>query len=106
MRCCLMVYLLKCLVILLQNPQLLSHFHICPKLKVKLGPTDLIYPAPSSSFNRATVRNLRQFSHTDTDLGLTEMALQTLCCMLQLFWTHQNVQSVPSSLFDQFSVAL
>ena len=83
MRCCLMVYFLKVLSdIALQNPQPLSHFHICPKLKVKLDPTDLIYSAPPSSLDIATARNPRQFDLTDTDLGLTEMALQTLCCLL------------------------
>ena len=66
------------MVHLLQNPQPLSHFHICPKLKVKLGPTDLIYPAPPSSFDIAIARNPNQFVLTDKDLGLTEMGLQTL----------------------------
>ena len=75
MRCCLMVYLLKVLSDMLQSPQPLSQIQICPKPKVKLGPTDLIYPAPPSSFDLANAKNPRQF-------GLTEMALQTLCCML------------------------
>ena len=74
-----MSYLLKMLSDILQNPQLLSHIHICPKPKVKLGPTDLIYPAPPSSFDIATARNPSHFSLTDRDLGLTEMGLQTLC---------------------------
>ena len=34
----------------------------------------MIYPAPPSSVDIATGRNPRQFGHTDTDLGLTEMA--------------------------------
>ena len=79
MRCCLMDYLLKMLSDMLQNPQLLSHIHICAKQKVKLGPTDLIYPAPSSSLDIAIARNPNQFGLTDRDLGLTEMGLQTLC---------------------------
>ena len=79
MRCCLMRFLLKTLSDMLQNPQLLSHIHICPKPKVKLGPTDLIYPAPPSSFDIATARNPSLFGLTDRDLGLTEMGLQTLC---------------------------
>ena len=74
-----MAFLLKMLSDMLQNPQPLSHFHICPKPKVKLGPNDLIYPAPPSSFDIATARNPNQFGLTDTTLGLTEMALQTLC---------------------------
>ena len=32
-------------------------FQICPKPKVKLGPTDSIYPAPPSSYDIATARN-------------------------------------------------
>ena len=74
-----MACLLKVLSDMLQSPQLLSHIHICPKPKVKLGPTDLIYPAPPSSFDIATARNPSQFGLTDRDLGLTEMGLQTLC---------------------------
>ena len=82
MRCCLMACLLKVLSDMFQSPQLLSHIHICPKPKVKLGPTDFIYPAPPSSLDLATARNPRQFGLTDRDLDLTEMALQTLCCLL------------------------
>ena len=72
-------YLLKMLSDMLQNPQPLSHFHICPKPKVKLGPIDLIYTAPPSSLDIAIARNPNQFDLTDRDLGLTEMGLQTLC---------------------------
>ena len=57
----------------------LSHFQICPKPKVKLGPTDLIYPAPPSSFDIATARNPSHFGLTDRDLGLIEIGLQTPC---------------------------
>ena len=74
-----MVYLHKMLSYMLQSPQPLSQIQICPKPKVKLGPTDLIYPAPPSSFDKATARNPNQFGLTDRDLGLTEMGLQTLC---------------------------
>ena len=48
MRCCLMSFFLKMLSDMLQSPQLLSHIHIWPKPKVKLGPTDSFYPAPPS----------------------------------------------------------
>ena len=78
MRCCLMVYLLKVLSDMLQSPQPLSHFHICPKPKVKLGPTDLIYLAPPSSLDIAISTNPNKFGLTDRDLCLTEMGLQTL----------------------------
>ena len=77
-----MRFLLKVLSDMLHNPQPLSHIQIYPKPKVKLGPTDLIYPAPPGSLDIATARNPKQFGHTDMDLGLTEMALQTLCCLL------------------------
>ena len=73
-----MAYLLKMISDMLQRPQPVSHFHICPKPKVKLGPTDLIYPAPPSSLDIAIARNPNQFDLTDSDLGLTEMGLQTL----------------------------
>ena len=75
MRCCLMAFLLKMLSDMLQNPQLLSHIHICPKTKVKLGPTETLYPAPPSSVDITTARNPSLFGLTDRDLGLTEMGL-------------------------------
>ena len=65
MRCCLMACLLKVLSDMLQSPQLLSHIHICPKPKVKLGPTETFYPAPPSSLDIATARNPNQFGLTD-----------------------------------------
>ena len=86
MSCCLMACLLKVLSDMLQCPQLLSHIHICPKPKVKLGDTENFYPAPPSSVDIATARNPslfgvtdRDLSLTDRDLGLTEMGLLTLC---------------------------
>ena len=74
-----MDFLLKVLSDMLQSPQPLSHIHICPIPKVKLGPIDSIYPALPSSFDIATTRNPSHFGLTDMDLGLTEMGLQTLC---------------------------
>ena len=70
-----MSLLLKVLSDMLQNPQLLSHIHIYPKPKVKLGPTDLIYLAPPSLVDLATAKNPSLFGLTDRDLGLTEMGL-------------------------------
>ena len=70
-----MACLLEVLSDMLQSPQPLSHIHICPKPNVKLGPTDLIHPAPPSSFHIATARNPSLFGLTDRDLGLTEMGL-------------------------------
>ena len=73
-----MSYLLKMLSDMLQNPQLLSHIHIWPKSKDKLGPTKISYPVPPSSLDIATVTNPSHFGLTDRDLGLTEMGLQPL----------------------------
>ena len=73
-----MSFLLKILSDMLQSPQLLSHIHICPKPKVKLGPTKTVYLEPPSSVDIATARNPSLFGLTDRDLGLTEMGLQTL----------------------------
>ena len=70
-----MACLLKVLSDMLQRPQPLSHIHICPKRKVKLGPTYLIYPVPPSSFDITIDRNPNQFRLTDRDHGLTEMGL-------------------------------
>ena len=65
MRCCLMSLLLHVLSDMLQNSQLLSHIHICPKPKVKLGPTKIFHPAPPSSLDIAIATNPNQFGHTD-----------------------------------------
>ena len=70
-----MACLLKVLSDMLQSPQPLSHFHICPKPKVKLGPTDSFYPAPPSLDFIGTTTNPRQIGLTNRDLGLTEMGL-------------------------------
>ena len=75
MRCFLMACLLKMLSDMLQIPQPLPQIHICPKPKVKLGPTDSFYPAPPSSNVIATATNPRQIGLTDRDFGHTEMGL-------------------------------
>ena len=74
-----MACLLKVLSEMLQNPQPLSHIHICPKPKVKLGSTETFYLAPPSSLDIATATNPSHSGLTDRDLGLTEVELQTLC---------------------------
>ena len=106
MRCCLMSLLLHLLNDMLQNPQLLSHIHLWPKPEAKFGHTDSFYPAPPSLDVIATTTNPRQFGLTDTDLGLTEMAMQTLYCLLQLVWSHQDMKSITPCFLDQFSVCL
>ena len=70
-----MACLLKMLVVCSKSPQPLSHIHICPKPKVKLGPTDYFHPAPPSLDVIATATNPRQIGLTDGDLGPTEMGL-------------------------------
>ena len=70
-----MACLLKVLSDMLQSPQPLSHIHICPKPKVKLGPTESFYPAPPSSHDIATATKPSLFSLTDRDLGLIDMGL-------------------------------
>ena len=74
-----MVYLLKVLSDMLQSPQPLPRIHICPKPKVKLGPTETFYPAPLSSLDIATATNPSHFGLTDRDLGLTKMGLHPPC---------------------------
>ena len=74
-----MRFLLKMLSDMLKSPQPLSHIHICPKPKVKLGSTETFYLAPPSSLVIATATNPSHFGLTDRDLGLTEMGLQSLC---------------------------
>ena len=74
-----MACLLKVLSDMLQSPQLLSHIHIYPKPKVKLGPTETFYPAPPSSVDITIATNPSHFGLTDRDLGLTKMGLQTFC---------------------------
>ena len=76
-----MACLLKVLSDMLHNPQPLSHIHICPKPKVKLGPTETFYLAPLSSLDIATARNPSLFGLTNRDLSLTKMGLQTLCLL-------------------------
>ena len=61
MRC-----LLKMLSDMLQSPQPLSHIHICPKTKVKLGSTESFYPAPPSSVDIATARNPSTVDQNDS----------------------------------------
>ena len=99
-----MACLLKVLSDMLQSPPPLSHFHICPKPKVKLGPTNLIYPAPLSLFDIATARNPNQFGLTDGISVSPRWACKLSDCLLQLFRSHRDMQSVPPSLLDQLSV--
>jgi hypothetical protein len=112
MRCCLMAWLLKCLVILLQIPSTTFSIQICQNPKVQLGPTDSFYPAPPSSYDIATARNSNSsvslirilvsprwpcqlsviccnyFGLIEIAIGLTEMAWPTLCCLIASLWSH------------------
>ena len=77
-----MSYLLKMLSDMLQNPQLLSHIHICTKPKVKLSPTEISYPAPPSSLDIATATNPSHFDLTDGISASPRWAckLSVACC--------------------------
>ena len=106
MRCFLMSLLLQVLSDMLQIPSTTFPLpHICPKPKVKLSPTDSFYPAPPSFKCHSHCHKPRQIGLTDRDLGLTEMGLQTLCCLLQYFWSHRNLRSVPPRLQCKLSVS-
>ena len=117
-------------MILLQNPQPRSHLHICPKPKVKLGPTDLIYLTPPSSVDIATAKNPRQFGLTiwisgsprwhcklsislrnvsvssKWAIGPTEFALQTLCFPFVTFWSHRSLLSVRPKHYERETESL
>ena len=70
-----MACLLNVLSDMLQSPQPLSHFQICPTPNIQLGPTDSFYPAPPSSDVIATATNPSQIGLTDRDLGHIKMGL-------------------------------
>ena len=53
-----MVYLLKVLSDIAPKPSTTFPLQICPNPKVKLGPTDLIYPVPPSSVDIAMPETL------------------------------------------------
>ena len=114
MRCCLMRLLIKMLSDMLQSPQLLSHIHIWPKPKVKLGPTDSFYLAPPIPNVIATTTNPKQISLTNRDLvslrwdcnlsvyvhyqnrshrvwaiGTTEITMQTLWLTYYQNWSYR-----------------
>ena len=96
-----------------KSPQPLSHIHICPKPKFKLSPTDLIYPAPPSSFDIASSVSpigisvslrwdcklsvsLRNVSvQPRWAIGPTEFAMQTLCFPFVTFWSHRHERFGP-----------
>ena len=99
-----MAYLLKVLSDMLQSPQPLSHIHVCPKPKVKLGPTETFYPAPPSSIDIATARNPNQFGLTD---GIS--VSPRWACKLSVAYCNNfgpTKESVPPSLPGQLSVSL
>ena len=104
-----MACLLKVLSDMLQSPEPLSHIHICPKPKVKLGPTETLYLAPPSSDDIATARNPNQVSLTDgisvsprwacklsvaycNNFGRTKICNRShrVCLTNSLFRYHQN----------------
>ena len=99
-----MACLLKVLSDMLQSPQPLSHIHICPKPKVKLGPTETFYPAPLSSLDIATARNPNQFGLTDGISVSPRWACKLSVAYCINFGPTENMKSVPPSLPSQLSV--
>ena len=98
-----MRFLLKMLSDMLQSPQPPSQSQICPKPKVKLSPTDLIYPAPPSSFDIATARNPNQFGLTDGISVSPRWACKLCVACCNYFGLTEKSESVPPSLPDQLS---
>ena len=88
------------------KPSTTFSIQICPNPKLQLGPTDISYPEPPSSYNIGTARNPNSSVSPNTSLGLIEMALPTLCYLVHLFWSHRVMQSVSSRWIDQLVVAL
>ena len=74
------------------KPSITFSIQICQNPKLQLGLADISHPAPPSSYDIATARNPNSSVSPIrvTSLGLTEMALPTLCDLLHLFWSHRN----------------
>jgi hypothetical protein len=89
-----MIYLLKCSMILLQNPQALPSSKYVQTLHSNSAPPKFPIRSHRAHLDLATARP-SQIGSTDMDLGPTEMALPTLCYLLQLFRSHRELQSVP-----------
>ena len=86
-----MACLLKVLSDMLQSPQPLSHFQICPKPKVKLGPTDSFYLGPPSSVDIATARNPNQFGLIDGILVSPRWACKLSITYCNIFGLTENM---------------
>ena len=109
-----MSLLLHVLSDMLQNPQLLSHIHIWPKPKVKLGPTDSsirrqrvsdaiatvtnpsksvspigISVSPRWDCNLSTYVHYQNRSHRVWAIGTTEITMQILCLVYYQNWSHR-----------------
>ena len=87
-----MACLLKVLSDMLQSPQPLSHFQICPTPNIQLGPTDSFYPEPPSSVDIATARNPNQFGLTD---GIS-VSLRWACKLSVAYWNYFGLTKICS----------
>ena len=99
-----MVYLLKCLVVLLQNPQLVSPSKYVHTLISKLGPTGSFYLEPPSSFDIATARDPNGLV-TPIRISVPPRwpcQRSVTCCIY--FGLTELMQSVSPSWLDRFSI--
>ena len=92
MRCCLMACLINVLSDIAPKPSTTFSFQICQNPKLQLDPTDSFYPEPPSSYDIDTARNpdisCNYFGLTEIAIGITEMARQTLCCLVDSLRSH------------------
>ena len=108
-----MACLLKMLSDIAPKPSTTFSFQICPKPKVKLGPIEISYPAPLSSFDIATARNpnslvttiqitvssrwpcklsvacCNYFGLIEIAIGHTELAWHLLYCLIASLRSHR-----------------
>src|SRR3989337_1445555 len=63
MRCCLMVFLLKVLSDIAPKSSATSFIQICPNPTFQLGPTEISYPEPPSSFGLSHCQTLTNWIH-------------------------------------------
>ena len=105
-RCCFMSFLLKVLSDMLQNPQPLSHIHICPKPKCQTRPHRLCLSGATEFHHIQPLPNPSHFGLIDGISVSPRWACKFSVIYCNIFGLTKFVQSVPPSLLDQFSVYL
>ena len=89
-----------------KNRQLFSHIHICPKPKVKLGPTETVYPAPPSSIDIALPETLF-FSVSPIGISVSprwdcNLSVSFRNILLQLRWAIGPTEIAMQTLYFPF----